>query len=132
MAKGRFRETRWFSLTQRELLVLLVAAALALSGVAGVRLARQIWGRAEVTVRGSGAPPQPVRIDVNTAEPYELILLPKIGPTIARAIIEERETNGPFSSLNDLSRVSGIGPKTIESIRPHAMCAPVRETSSPR
>lgn len=49
------------------------------------------------------------RVDVNSAEAAELQLLPGIGPKLAAAIIESRQSDGPFASLDDLRRVAGIG-----------------------
>ncbi|BBI62872.1 hypothetical protein HSBAA_41780 [Vreelandella sulfidaeris] len=43
--------------------------------------------------------------------------MPGIGPSRADAIIEERETNGAFESADDLARVSGIGPATVDRMR---------------
>lgn len=60
---------------------------------------------------------QTIRINRATAE--ELDLLPGIGPAKAAAIIESREQDGPFTSVKDLERVSGIGPKTAEQIGPY-------------
>ncbi len=57
------------------------------------------------------------QIDINTAEPGLLDTLPGVGPSTAAKIVAERETNGPFTSIDDLSRVSGIGPKRIEQLR---------------
>lgn len=57
------------------------------------------------------------RINVNTASAAELELLPGVGPAIAQRIVEFRETRGPFRTLNDLDRVSGIGPRLIERLR---------------
>ena len=56
-------------------------------------------------------------INVNTAGRAELELLPRIGPTLAQRIIEEREANGQFRSADDLQRVRGIGEKTVENLR---------------
>ncbi len=56
-------------------------------------------------------------IDLNSAEAAELETLPGIGPATARKIVAERESGGPFTSVEDLMRVSGIGPKKIEAIR---------------
>lgn len=50
-------------------------------------------------------------VNINTATAEELDSLPGVGPSTAQAIIEERERNGPFSSTEDLMRVSGIGEK---------------------
>jgi len=56
--------------------------------------------------------------NVNTAPASEISLLPGIGPALAQRIVLDRETNGPFGSLDDLGRVRGIGPKTIIQITP--------------
>jgi competence protein ComEA len=56
-------------------------------------------------------------IDVNTADAELLAELPGIGPSRAEAIIEERETNGAFDSVEDLERVSGIGPATVDRMQ---------------
>jgi len=62
-------------------------------------------------------------IDLNIATAQELELLPGIGPVMAGRIITYREANGPFTSLDDVENVPGIGPKTLESIRPLATVA---------
>jgi competence protein ComEA len=56
-------------------------------------------------------------INVNTATADELQRLPGIGPVTAQAIVAARG-RAPFQSLHDLDRVKGIGPKTLEKIRP--------------
>jgi len=55
-------------------------------------------------------------VDINSATQAELEELPGVGPATASAIVEERETNGPFSAPEDLMRVSGIGPKKYEAL----------------
>jgi competence protein ComEA len=55
-------------------------------------------------------------INVNTAAATELERLPQIGPAIAGRIIAHRQQHGAFSSLDDLEKVKGIGPKTIEKL----------------
>jgi competence protein ComEA len=56
-------------------------------------------------------------LNVNTASLDELDTLPGIGPVLAQRIVAEREKR-PFASVDDLRRVSGIGPKKLEAIRP--------------
>ena len=54
-------------------------------------------------------------VDVNTADAKSLSdALAGIGPAIAKAIVNYREENGPFTSAEDLLNVKGVGPKTLE------------------
>ena len=57
------------------------------------------------------------RIDINRASEAELETLPGIGPKKAADIVRFRSTT-PFKTVDDLINVSGIGPKTLESVRP--------------
>jgi competence protein ComEA len=59
------------------------------------------------------------RISLNRATAAELATLPGIGPTKARAIVESRSKQGPFRRVEDLQRVPGIGPATLERLRGH-------------
>lgn len=59
------------------------------------------------------------RIDPNRADATELERLPRVGPSLAARIIEDREANGPFRSGQDLGRVRGIGERMLEDIVPH-------------
>ena len=57
------------------------------------------------------------KVNVNTATSAQLQTVSGIGEVTAQKIIDERETNGPFSSVDDLTRVSGIGEKKLASLR---------------
>ncbi|UCC24216.1 MAG: helix-hairpin-helix domain-containing protein [Gemmatimonadales bacterium] len=57
------------------------------------------------------------RLDPNRAEEEELDRLPGVGPSTARAIVSARDTL-PFKSVDDLTRVRGIGERTLERLRP--------------
>ncbi len=59
------------------------------------------------------------QVDINQADWPELIQLPGIGPKLARRIIESRQTDGPFVNHDDLMRVRGIGPRTLDRVRPY-------------
>lgn len=58
-------------------------------------------------------------VDINSASAEELAAaLPGIGPSKAQGIVEWRELHGPFRTVDQLLEVSGIGPRTLEKIRP--------------
>lgn len=63
-----------------------------------------------------GLPPG-VRININTASAQELEFLPRVGPATAQKIIEYREQQGPFRSIEDIMKVKGIGPKTFQDMK---------------
>jgi len=57
------------------------------------------------------------KVNLNTASETELSTLPGIGPAKAKAILEYRQQNGHFKSVEDLKNVSGIGEKTYEKLK---------------
>ena len=56
-------------------------------------------------------------VNINTATVAQLDTLPGIGPTTAAAIVREREAHGPFSSVDELERVKGIGQAKLAQLR---------------
>lgn len=60
-------------------------------------------------------------IDVDRASAEELTRLPRVGPGLARRIVEDRESRGPFGTLAGLARVSGIGPSVLGAVKRHAV-----------
>ncbi|WP_166442077.1 ComEA family DNA-binding protein [Nakamurella flava] len=112
-----------------------VAAAIDAAGglapaadVTGLNLAARLDDGASVIVTGTGgavsgagaasdatgsfgsAGPGGARIDLNSADVTELDTLPGVGPVMAGNIVAWREQNGPFTSIEQLQEISGIGP----------------------
>ena len=75
-------------------------------------------GSSAAVVRAGRRPARRVAlVNINSATATELESLPGIGEVLAATIVEYRDTNGPFASVDDLMDVSGIGPSTLEEIR---------------
>ena len=118
-----------FSLTRREqVVVALLATSLVIGG------AISLWDRfspdaiEDFQVVRVAAPPEVTSVDVeltqsavkvnlNAATARELERLPRIGPKMAQKILQWREKNGSFRTLNDLVKVAGIGKKTVEEVK---------------
>jgi competence protein ComEA len=66
---------------------------------------------------GAEAPPAGAVVNVNTATLEELVRLPGIGESKARAIMEHRKERGAFRSVDQLREVKGIGDAALERIR---------------
>jgi competence protein ComEA len=66
-------------------------------------------------------------VDINLAEWPELAELPDIGEILARRIVESRAAAGRFADHDDLLRVNGIGPLTLEKLRPYLLPVPDQE-----
>lgn len=86
--------------------------------------AQQGAGTSATGAAGAGAPPAGAvaagpggLVDVNTADAALLDTLPGVGPATAQRIIADRQSSGPFRGVDDLGRVSGIGPKKLEQLR---------------
>jgi competence ComEA-like helix-hairpin-helix protein len=79
--------------------------------------------RVKITILGSGQDPYSQttdsRININTASRAELETLSGIGPVKAQAIIDYRDANGPFRTVEQLTDVMGIGPATLAAIIDH-------------
>lgn len=100
----------------------LAVAALVLLALAGIGAYWVVQGGlAGRQIEIDRATPQSVafEVDINAAQWPELSVLPNVGETLARRIVESREADGPFTDVDDLQRVRGIGPRTLEQLRPY-------------
>ncbi len=115
----------------------LIAAAVFVLGTAGYFLSQQ-WNRDEYTVQTQALLIQSEQeepeeqqdeqqeeqqeeqvqelVNINTADAELLETLPGIGPVKAQAIVDDREENGPFTVVEELIRVPGIGEGTLEAL----------------
>jgi len=59
-----------------------------------------------------------LQLDLNTADEAELTLLPGVGATLAKRLIDYRTEHGPFQRNEDIINIRGIGPKKTEKILP--------------
>jgi competence ComEA-like helix-hairpin-helix protein len=63
------------------------------------------------------APPKPVGpLDLDVASEQEIVGLRHIGPALAKRIVADRDSFGPFGSMEGLLRVKGIGPSMVEKL----------------
>jgi competence protein ComEA len=87
-------------------MAIVVAAGLALVGYRG-------WGLSRYSAQP--LPLERAAIDINEADEIDLQLLPGVGPGLAKRIVEKK----PYRAVEELRRVPGVGPETMERLRPH-------------
>ncbi|MEK9664310.1 MAG: ComEA family DNA-binding protein [Candidatus Nanopelagicales bacterium] len=85
--------------------------------VVGRRSGTDVDGKSASNASGSGEATSTL-VDINTATTSELESLPGIGPVLAGRIVQWRTDNGPFTAVDVLGEVSGIGESLLEQLRP--------------
>jgi competence protein ComEA len=135
------------SITRRESLAVLTIAFLFLLGLTVRHLQQQhvpplavdslaaAPGAAALDRDSTASPPQTAPtaaapLNVNSASQTALQALPGIGPALSDRIRAYRTKQHPFQSIDELTRVRGIGPKTLEDLRPLVRVA-APDTSAP-
>jgi competence protein ComEA len=78
-------------------------------------LGDQLAGSPDTSVTASSAGGL---VDINTASVQDLDALPGIGEVLANRIVDYREANGPYSTVDELAQVDGISPRMVETLRP--------------
>jgi len=106
-----------FEFSRKESLATLFLITTLLIGT-GIKYASdQHWWLPETEVVDSDSESIKLKIDLNRAEWYELIILPGIGEIKARAIVEYRKGTGSFKNIEQLCGVNGIGTETVKRIK---------------
>jgi len=107
-----------------EHLALLAAAALTLAGFGIAAVAAMRPGRMAAEALQPPADHERFIVHINDDDWPTIALLPRIGPALARRIMTYRARHGRFAALDDLTNVKGIGPKTLDQLRPHVRLDP--------
>jgi competence protein ComEA len=71
----------------------------------------------QIYIPREGEEQSPQKIDINRAESWLLDALPGIGEVTAQAIVDYRDENGPFRTIEDLLNIRGIGQGTLDKIK---------------
>lgn len=113
----------WFDWSDRDQRVLLILSVLVFVGIGYQYLSWRWQGAALVEIERLPERQYDFKVDINKASWIEWMQLEGIGELLARRIEEDRKTNGPFASVEDLDRVPGIGTVTLDTIRPWLICS---------
>lgn len=123
---GAVERAGLYELTEGDRVIDAIAAAGGFSDAADqsqLNLARPVTDGEQVRVPAIGEVPAAGasmgdgRVNLNSADATALDTLPRVGPALAERIIAWRDANGPFTAIEDLMSVSGIGDKTFEGLR---------------
>lgn len=89
-----------------------------------------------LAARAAAAAEEPQKVNLNSASAQELTNLRGIGDKTAQAIVEYRQSHGPFKSVEELVEVKGIGDKLLASLREHVTvgtaAAPAAAAEAPK
>ncbi len=106
-----------FEFSRKEFLATLFLISTILIGTGIKYSIDQHWWLPKTEVVDTDPESIKLKIDLNRAEWYELIILPGIGETKARAIVGYRKEAGNFKTIEQLCKVKGIGTKTVKRLK---------------
>ncbi len=107
--------TGWRLSNQHQLAIALLSAIAVVA--VGLFYGLSAWQGDHSDIDQSQASPVTFRVDVNHAAVGELMAVPNVGPKMAQAIVDHRDLNGQFESLEKLQEVPGIGSKKLEQLK---------------
>jgi competence protein ComEA len=130
--KREIERSRWPRLVLRraDQAVAAVITAASLAGIAGWWVFQGQLKERLIDIDRAAPIAIDFKIDVNQADWPELALMPNIGEQLARRIVADRAQRGPFRDFADLRRVRGIGPKTLDSMKPYLLPLPDLEATA--
>lgn len=114
--ESRVVQYLWF-LRRSDQVVVATLVVLVLCFMVFYQLKVSGWGREPIEIRHFGERIWDSRVNINSADWLELVQLPQVGPVTAKRIVADRIKKGPFTTIEDLQRVRGIGPKTVIRLR---------------
>lgn len=108
---------RAFEFSRKELLATIVLFSILIIGIWAKYTIDQHWWLPKTQAVDFGLESIKLKIDLNKAEWFELMILPAIGEKKAKSIVEYRKAKGKFKTIEQLTGVNDIGIKTIKRIK---------------
>ena len=99
----------------------LAIAAFFFGGLSMIAAEKVLASQPKATLQLQGQDKPAVMVNINKATTEELIKVRGIGPVMAKRIIEHRDKNGAFKSIDDLTQVQGIGGNKLQRIKDQIM-----------
>jgi len=101
----------------KQVLGVLAIATFFFGGLSMIAAEKVLAAQPKATLQLQGQPQPTVMVNVNKATTEELVKVRGIGPVMAKRIIEHRDKNGMFKSIDDLTQVQGIGSSKLKRIQ---------------
>ena len=115
--KGKIAKIEWLLLAATALFLCLLLELFLRDRAAMAAAENGVAVETEIEVPQEDIQPDLTPLDLNSATEAELMELPGIGEELARRIVEYRENNGPFSAVEDIMQVSGIGESKFAGLK---------------